>query len=150
MPDTGDFYACVAVLLGCIGYAEGGVLARRFGPMRVQAWALLLGSVPVALLLGALVATRGFHPDAPACVGLLYIGVFSSFIGFIPWNAGLANGGVARIGQILLVQPLFTITWSALLLKEPVDKFTIMAGVAVCLCAAFAVRSRNTALRAGS
>lgn len=141
----GDLYACIAVALGSLGYAEGAILARRFGPMRVQAWALMLGALPVAVLVTCLVATRGLHLDPRACAGLLYIGAFSSFLGFIPWNAGLARGGVARVGQILLLQPICTIAWSFLLLHENVDGKTLLSAAAVCLCATLAIRARHKA-----
>ncbi|WP_175952050.1 DMT family transporter [Burkholderia sp. BCC0405] len=141
----GDLYACIAVALGSLGYAEGALLARQFGPMRVQAWALVLGAPPVAVLVAWLAATRGLHPDLKACAGLLYIGAFSSFLGFIPWNAGLARGGVARVGQILLLQPICTIAWSFLLLHESVNDKTLLSAVAVCLCATLAIRARHKA-----
>ncbi len=44
--------------------------------------------------------------------------MISALIGFFPWYAGLARGGVAKIGQIQLLQPLLTLAWSALLLER--------------------------------
>ena len=42
------------------------------------------------------------------------------FLGFFAWYAGLARGGVAKIGQLQLAQPVLTLLWSALLLGEAV------------------------------
>ena len=44
--------------------------------------------------------------------------VFSMFLGFFAWYAGLARGGVARISQVQLLQPLLSLGWAALLLGE--------------------------------
>ncbi len=42
------------------------------------------------------------------------------FLAFFAWYAGLARGGVAKIGQVQLAQALLTLGWSALLLGEHV------------------------------
>ena len=34
------------------------------------------------------------------------------FLGFFAWYAGLARGGVARVGQVQLAQPLLTVLWA--------------------------------------
>jgi drug/metabolite transporter (DMT)-like permease len=60
-----------------------------------------------------------------------YVSVFSMFIGFLFWYAGLAKGGVARVGQIQLLQPFLTLAGGALLLAEPLDPATIAFAVAV-------------------
>ena len=44
------------------------------------------------------------------------------FLGFFAWYAGLARGGVARIGQVQLAQPVLTLGWSAALLGEQVER----------------------------
>src|SRR5205814_8823152 len=43
-----------------------------------------------------------------------YVSLFSQFIGFFAWYAGLAMGGIARVSQIQLLQIFFTIAFSAL------------------------------------
>ena len=43
--------------------------------------------------------------SASAWAGFLYVSVFSMFLGFFAWNKGLAMGGIARVGQIQLLQP---------------------------------------------
>ena len=50
------------------------------------------------------------------------------FLGFFAWYAGLARGGVARIGQVQLSQPLLTVLWSALFLGEALSPVLLLAG----------------------
>ena len=50
-------------------------------------------------------------------------------LGFFAWYRGLALGGIARVGQIQLVQPVMTMTWAALILGEVIDLPTALAGV---------------------
>jgi drug/metabolite transporter (DMT)-like permease len=56
-----------------------------------------------------------------AWAGLAYVAAVSMFGGFVAWYRGLALGGVARVGQLRLVQPVLTLAWSAALLAERVD-----------------------------
>ena len=111
-----------AVILAAIGYAEGGRLARTMGGERVISWALLL-SVPLVLPL-VLWQCHGrwdmLASASPAAwTGFAYTCVFSMYIGFFFWYRGMARGGIARVGQVQLVQPVLTLAGAALLLGEP-------------------------------
>jgi drug/metabolite transporter (DMT)-like permease len=53
-----------------------------------------------------------------------YVSLFSQFIGFFAWYAGLAMGGIARVSQIQLLQIFFTIAFSALFFGEHVEPIT--------------------------
>jgi drug/metabolite transporter (DMT)-like permease len=54
-----------------------------------------------------------------AWLAFAYVTVFSMFIGFFFWYRGLALGGVARVGQVQLLQPFLSLAGAALLLGEP-------------------------------
>jgi drug/metabolite transporter (DMT)-like permease len=82
--------------------------------------------VPVAVA-----ASGGVSASPSAWLGFAYVAVFSMFLGFFAWYKGLAIGGVARVGQIQLLQPVMTLTWAALLLGEPVSGATILASLLV-------------------
>jgi len=113
----GDLYLLLAVLLGSLGYAEGGRLARTLDGWRVVSWALVLG-LPAALSVLLLTPLPAHVPSLPAWLAFLYISVFSMFLGFFAWYRGLALGGVAHAGQAQLIQPALTLGWAALLLQQ--------------------------------
>jgi drug/metabolite transporter (DMT)-like permease len=128
---TGDLLILVAVALGAIGYAEGGALARELGGWRVICWAVVL-SAPLTVPIGVIAALGSdLHADGDAWLGFAYVAAVSALLGFFPWYAGLARGGVAKIGQVQLVQPLLTLAWSAVLLGEHVGPETLVASAAV-------------------
>ena len=123
-----------AVVLGGLGYAEGGRLAQRIGGQQVISWALVLSApllLPLVVYLccahGAAIAGAG----ARAWFGFAYVSVFSMFIGFFFWYRGMALGGVARVGQVQLVQPFLTLLGAALILGEALDWPTIGFALAV-------------------
>ena len=128
---TGDLLILVAVALAAIGYAEGGALARELGGWRVICWAVVL-SAPLTVPIGVIAALGSdLHADGDAWLGFAYVAAVSALLGFFPWYAGLARGGVAKIGQVQLVQPLLTLAWSAALLGEHVGPETLVASAAV-------------------
>jgi drug/metabolite transporter (DMT)-like permease len=137
-----DVLILVAVALSAVGYAEGGALARELGGWRVICWAVVL-SVPLTLPIG-LVAALGseLQADTDAWLGFAYVAAVSALLGFFPWYAGLARGGVAKIGQIQLIQPLLTLVWSAWLLNEDFGATTVIASIAVLACVVATQRTR--------
>jgi drug/metabolite transporter (DMT)-like permease len=131
-----------AMLTGGLGYADGGRLAREMPGPQVVSWALVLAApitVPVSVALS--VATP-VHWSGAAVAGLAYVSGVSMFLGFFAWYAGLARGGVARVGQVQLAQPVLTLVWSALVLGESIGAFTVVAALAVLASVAATQRAR--------
>lgn len=114
----GDAALLLAVVLAALGYAEGGRLARQIGGWQVICWSLLLAFPFILGPLAWLVARHGFEASPSAWGGFLYLSFVSAFLGFFAWYHGLSLGGVARVGQIQLLQPFFTFLFAALLLGE--------------------------------
>ena len=67
-------------------------------------------------------------------IGLAYVSIFSMLVGFIFWYKGLAQGGIARVGQIQLLQPFFGLILAGLLLGEAVSWFMITITLLVAWC----------------
>lgn len=141
-PKPADALVLIAVLLGALGYAEGGALAREIGGWRVISWALVFA---FPFLLPVVVVALLRHPVTPtpgAWLGFGYVSVVSMFLGFMPWYRALALGGVARISQLQLAQPVLTLVWSASLLGEHIDAITVVAALLVLLSVAVSQRMR--------
>jgi len=141
-PATADLYVLGAVALCAFGYAEGATLSRRYGGWQVICWALVLTAPPLVPVVAAAVAADGLSAGADAWVGFAYVSLFSMFLGFFAWYRGLALGGIARIGQIQLAQPVLTLVWAALLLGERVTAATVAAALAVLACVGLTQRAR--------
>mgnify|MGYP001006471363 CR=1 FL=1 len=82
----------------------------------------LVVAAPVSLL-GSVIVWKPEFASAPASAfsALLYLGLGSMFAGFWFWNTGLALGGIARVGQIQLLQPFMTFAGAALWMGEALD-----------------------------
>ena len=70
------------------------------------------------------------------------MGVISMFLGSVAWYRGLAAGGIARIGQLNLTQPLLALLWSAVLLGERITWPFVVAAIAVIAAMAVCIKSR--------
>lgn len=141
----GDIWLLAAVAMAALGYAEGGRLSREMGGWRVISWALAFSLPVLIVVVGMLVWRDGFPAgDAAAWWSFLYLAAFSMYLGFFPWYRGLALGGVARVGQIQLVQPVFSLVWAAILLGEHISLGTALASVLVIASAALARWTRST------
>lgn len=137
---TGDLMMVAAILLCGLGYAEGAALSRRFGGWQVISWALLMSLPPMAAIALFTMPVSLSGIGAPAWVALAYVSVFSMLVGFIFWYRGLAQGGIAMVGQLQLLQPFFGLTLAALLLHESVAWGMIASTAVVVLCVAGAKR----------
>ncbi|NVC34268.1 DMT family transporter [Serratia marcescens] len=131
----GDALMVGAVLLCGLGYAEGAVLSRRIGGWQAISWALVV-ALPLTLAATWLAAPAAWPVvSGAAWLSLVYVSVFSMWIGFIFWYRGLAQGGIAAVGQLQLLQPFFGLALAGWLLHETVQPMMIavMAGVVVCV-----------------
>ncbi|OWV97396.1 transporter [Rhizobium sp. R72] len=129
----------MAAIVACgLGYAEGARLSRRLGGWQVISWALVL-SLPLTIASSIWFMPSSFaNIDAPALAGLAYVSLFSMLIGFVFWYRGLAQGGIASVGQLQLLQPFFGLILAATLLHETVTwtMFAVTAAVVACVAAA--------------
>ena len=120
-----DLLLAASAVSAAMAYALGGEMASRIGGWEVICWALVCSAPALlpTLLLFAWPSNWNVHPSAWA--GFLYVSVFSMFLGFFAWNKGLALGGIAKVGQIQLLQPFVALGASALLLGEAVGSLEV-------------------------
>lgn len=139
-----DLLLLGAVVAAAVGYVEGAVLSRAMPGWQVVSWVLVVSlplTVPATVAFG--LATAPDHDPTPrAMAGFAYLAMISMYVGFFLWYAGLARAGVARGGQVQLLQPLLTLLWSVLLLGEVVTWPTLAAAVAVIGCVVWTQRTR--------
>jgi drug/metabolite transporter (DMT)-like permease len=133
---VGDLLMLAAIIVCGLGYAEGAKLSRKLGGWQVISWALVL-SLPVMAALALYTAPPSFDGVRRAAwISLAYVSLFSMLIGFIFWYRGLAQGGIAAVGQLQLLQPFFGLALAGMLLREEVSPLMLVVSVAVAACVA--------------
>tara|TARA_R110002110_G_scaffold29785_12_gene105907 strand:+ start:1242 stop:2102 length:861 start_codon:yes stop_codon:yes gene_type:complete len=132
-PGIGYVWLGSAAVVSALGYVISGKLARRMPGWEVICRALVI-CAPLTGLGSLLTWQSGVHaPQGPALWALAYLALGSMFAGFFFWNAGLALGGIARVGQVQLLQTFVTLGVSALLLGETITPVMVGFAAAVAL-----------------
>ncbi len=136
-----DLALVAAVMAAAYGYAEGARLTRDLGGWQVISWAMVISApvlaVPVALTFDQVPWTS---LSTEVWVAFLYLALISQYLAFFAWYAGLAMGGVAKVGQLQLLQTFLTLGFAWILLGEVIDATTLVFAVAVFLCVAWSKR----------
>jgi len=139
----GDLLLFGAVVTSAIGYGFSGRLTASMPGWEVISWALVL-ALPVSLPAVALTlpANLSAIPLAP-WLALIYVAVFSQWIGFFAWNAGMALGGIARVSQVQLLQPFITFALASLFNGEAITLQIMLFATAVVATVAIGTRTRR-------
>jgi drug/metabolite transporter (DMT)-like permease len=132
-----DSLLVLAVIAAAMGYAAGGQLSKKLGGWQVICWALLLAlpiTLPITLYLTRQLTT---HESLTGWASFAYLGLMSQLVGFFAWNKGLAMGGIAKVGQMQLMQPFMSLVAAAMILGETITPRTIIFAVIVAACVWF-------------
>jgi len=145
-----DLLMFAALAAGAMGYAEGGKLARTLGGPQTICWALLLAAPLAAPVLAwhLYSGTTHFADVGPgAWLALGYVTAISMFVGFFFWYRALALGGIARVGQVQLLQPFLSLLGAAVLLGEALNPTHCLFALAVIgvVCAGRRLQVRRAA-----
>lgn len=140
---AGDLLLFTAVAVAAIGYAFSGRLTARMPGWEVISWVLVMAlplSLPAAVLT---LPADPLHIALGPWLGLLYVALFSQWIGFFAWNAGMAMGGIARVSQTQLLQPFVTFAIAALFNDETITPQIMLFAMAVVATVAISTRTRG-------
>ena len=141
---AGDLFLLGTVASGALGYTFSGRLAARMPGWEVISWQVVI-FLPLATL-----ATFVLWPDDIANVpvsswtGLGYVGFISQYTAFFVFNAALAIGGIARVGQVMLLQPFVIVALALPVNGEPINVETILFAAAVVITVLIGQRMRVT------
>jgi drug/metabolite transporter (DMT)-like permease len=127
----GDSFLLGTVVSGAMGYTLSGRLTALMPGWEVISWQVAI-FLPFAFL-----ATLVMWPiditgvPLSSWVGLGYVSLVSQYTAFFVFNAALAIGGIARVGQIMLLQPFVIVGLALPVNNEPIHVETILFAAAV-------------------
>jgi drug/metabolite transporter (DMT)-like permease len=141
-----DLALLLAAISASYGYAEAGYLSQKMGGKAVISWVAIIAlipSLPIALYF-AMTSHAGTFPvinaSLHAWIALLFLSIFSAYIGNIFWYTGLSMGGISHVGQVQLLQPFCTLALSSLLVFEPLTISNVLFASAVLIVVAIGKR----------
>ena len=126
-----DLYLIGTVIAGAFGYALSGRLSARMPGWEVVSWQVT-AFLPLSALAAVLLWPHDLAAVPPqAWAGLGYVSFVSQFFAFFVFNAAMAMAGVARIGQLMLLQPFVIVLLAAPVNGEPIRLTTLAYAAAV-------------------
>jgi drug/metabolite transporter (DMT)-like permease len=142
---SGDLLLFAAVAVAAVGYAFSGRLTAQMPGWEVISWVLVI-ALPVSIPAAALTMPADItHIALKPWLALLYVALFSQWIGFFAWNAGMAMGGIARVSQIQLLQPFITFALASFFNGETITLQILLFASAVVATVAISTRTRGRA-----
>ncbi len=140
---AGDLFLFASVAVSSIGYAFSGKLTAHMPGWEVISWVLVI-ALPISLPAAALTMPANLGQIAlKPWLALLYVALFSQWIGFFAWNAGMAMGGIARVSQVQLLQPFITFALAAYFNDEAITPQILLFAAAVVATVAISTRMRR-------
>jgi len=138
----GDLYLLGTVVVGGFGYALSGRLSMKMPGWEVISWQVA-GFLPIAIIITVWLWPSGLDQVPwPGWAGLAYVSLVSQFSAFFVFNAGMALSGVARVGQLMLLQPFVIVALALPVNGEPIELTTIAFATAVVLTVIVGQRMR--------
>jgi drug/metabolite transporter (DMT)-like permease len=119
----GDGIVLVSDVFASTGYVAGARLQQTGYPARaVTFWGVIAGSV-LLLPLAPFVLLGAAGPDWSAVtawgwIGVIYLALGVTILGYMLWYWALGNGGIARTGLFQFLQPVSGVLLAWLLLGE--------------------------------
>jgi len=138
----GDLFLLGTVASGALGYTFSGRLAAKMPGWEVISWQVVIFLPLTALATFALWPADIANASISSWAGLGYVGLVSQYTAFFVFNAALAMGGIARVGQVMLLQPFVIVALALPVNGEPIDIETILFAAAVVVTVLIGQRMR--------
>ncbi|MEM7293153.1 MAG: DMT family transporter [Pseudomonadota bacterium] len=141
---VGDLMVLASNLFASLGYVVGGRLQREGYPaVGTTFWGagiyalILLPFLPFATSIGEL---SGGSLDS--WLGVMYLAVGVTIVGYVCWYWALGQGGIERVGLLQFLQPVSGVILAGILLGETVGLSFVTASCAILFGVWVALRAK--------
>lgn len=128
--EPGDAYLLCAIVMGSLAYAMSGRLSGTLPGWEVISWQVVL-FLPLTVAASLLLWPAAIAPSPAAWAGLAYVSTVSMYFAFFVFNAAMAIGGIARVGQLMLMQPFVIVALAVPINGETFEPETVLFAAAV-------------------
>lgn len=125
----GDLLVFVSAIAWSAFTVGGKGFLSRFNPL--SSITAIMGSgflliLPLGILKGGWVSLS--HLSLLTWVGVLFLGIFCSGLGYLFWYSALEKKDSGSVGMYLYLEPLVTLIGASLILAEPIYWITMLGG----------------------
>ncbi len=128
----GELYIFFCVLSWVAYSLVGKAVMTDLSPLAAVAWAALIGAAALAFPASSEGLFAGIPSfSARSWIGIIYLGVFGTVLGFVWYYQGIREIGPTRAGQFINFVPVSAIFLAFLVLDEPISLSLVVGGVLV-------------------
>ena len=144
---SGDLLVLASCVAAAFGYVVGARASRSAGAWPVTLWGLVLAALVLLAVSPTIPGLWSILGSISGTwLGIGYLAVFSSIIGYALWYWALANGDIARNGTIQFLQPVLTLGLAVVVLAEALTPWLLLSAAVILL----GVRLAQTPATAGA
>jgi drug/metabolite transporter (DMT)-like permease len=128
----GDFLTLVAAACWAVYTVFGATILRRHSPLVTTTWAILAGTLFIAPLGIAQLATSdlsGFGP--PVLLAILYSGTLAAGFANVVIFHGVKLLGPTRVNALQFLVPVLAVVMAAMFLSEPIRPIQVVGGAII-------------------
>jgi drug/metabolite transporter (DMT)-like permease len=133
----GDPVGIVLVFISALAAAGYTVLGKklmgRYDFLTLTGYAMLLGSIPILYFSVPGVKKVLTVMDPGLILSVLFLGIFSTYLGYLGWYYFLEREEASRASVFLLTIPFVALIAGSIILNESITALTVAGGVAVTL-----------------
>ena len=148
----GEIGLLIASISAAIGYSKAGMLSKSMDSRDVISWVMatsLVFNAPLVYFFAGndvnVLTENLMQPKI--LIAFLLLSVITMYIANFFWYKGLSLGGVANVSQILFLQPLITLFYSAFFWDEEIQVSDYVAIALLLVIIVFSSRNRSITVK---
>jgi len=127
----GAISVLIAALMGALYTISGKKLLNRYNGLSLTVYAMLFGSIGLIPFLNYSLIEQVSNMSINGWFAVIFLGVFSTIIGYVIWYVALENKKASEISIFLYAIPVFSTIFSYFLFKDEITFMFVFGGVLV-------------------
>jgi len=127
----GAIAVLIAALMGALYTISGKKLLNRYNGLSLTVYAMLLGSIGLIPFLNISIIEQVKNMSINGWFAVLFLGAFSTVIGYVIWYIALENKTACEISIFLYAIPVFSTIFSYIIFREEITYMFILGGILV-------------------
>jgi drug/metabolite transporter (DMT)-like permease len=144
----GNLLGVIFVFISAVSAAAYTVLGKKlmdeYDSVTLTNGAVILGSLPILIFSFSGLKKILLYQDFGLTFSVLFLGIFSTYLGYLGWYYFLEREEASRASVFLLAIPFVALMAGAFLLKENITTLTILGGMAVIIGILLVIKEQRT------
>jgi len=141
----GDLLILLSNVFAALGYVAGARLqSSGYSARGTTFWGVSLFAILLLPFMPFLLDFASLQIATPiSWIGVIYLGVGVTIIGYICWYWALGSGGIVRVGLLQFLQPVSGVILAWLLLNETLSSVFVVSSIIILFGVWLAVNSKG-------